>query len=120
MNNNLTAISENPKDLLSRLLREGAQRLLAEAINVEVTEYLRVANKEKVVVTRNGKAPKRQVQTGLGPIEVQRPKLRTKPGECSSNFSSKVLPSYLRKTKSVEELIPWLYLKGISANDMAS
>lgn len=120
MDNNLTAINENPKDLLSRLLREGAQRLLAEAINIEVTEYLRLANKEKVVVTRNGKAPKRQVQTGLGPIEVQRPKLRTKPGEHSPSFSSKVLPSYLRKTKSVEELIPWLYLKGISANDMAS
>ena len=80
MDNNVTAISENPKDILSRLLREGAQRLLAEAINVEVTEHLRNVNKDKVVVTRNGKAPKRQVQTGLGPIEVQRPKLRTRHG----------------------------------------
>ncbi len=120
MSNDVIAINENPKDLLSRLLREGAQRMLAEAINLEVTEYLTSANKNQLVVTRNGKAPKRQVQTGLGPIEIQRPKLRTKPGADTPSFSSKVLPPYLRKTKSVEQLIPWLYLKGISANDMAS
>ena len=68
-------------------------------------------------VVRNGHAPEREVQTGIGPIAVRRPKLRDRGDGASGErirFTSKVLPPFLRRTKNVEELLPWLYLKGIS------
>jgi putative transposase len=68
-------------------------------------------------VVRNGHAPEREIQTGLGPIAVRRPKLRDRgdghDGE-RIRFTSKVLPPFLRRTRNVEELLPWLYLKGVS------
>jgi transposase-like protein len=67
-------------------------------------------------VVRNGHGPERALQTGMGPIAVRRPKVRDR-GDGSSariRFTSAVLPAYLRRTKNVEELLPWLYLKGIS------
>ena len=67
-------------------------------------------------VVRNGHAPERQLQTGIGPIAVRRPKVRDRgpDGSARIRFTSAVLPAYLRRTKNVEELLPWLYLKGIS------
>ena len=67
-------------------------------------------------VVRNGYLPSRQLQTGIGEIEVQVPKVRDRSGS-GIHFSSQLLPPYLRRTKSIEELIPWLYLKGISTGD---
>ena len=64
-------------------------------------------------MVRNGHLPKRTITTGVGPIEVQQPRvLDRRPDGEAEPFSSKILPPYLRKTKSLEELIPWLYLKG--------
>jgi transposase-like protein len=65
---------------------------------------------------RNGHAPERELQTGIGPIPVRRPKIRDRGPDRSTRlrFTSAVLPAYLRRTKNVEELLPWLYLKGIS------
>ena len=71
-------------------------------------------------MVRNGHLPQRQVLTGIGPVPVQVPRIRDKRPACGGRekFTSKILPPYLRKAKTVEELIPWLYLKGISTGDM--
>ena len=67
-------------------------------------------------VVRNGHAPERQLQTGIGPLEVRRPKVRDRGTEAGEpiRFTSAILPAYLRRTKNLEELLPWLYLKGVS------
>lgn len=108
------------RDVLTEILRAGAQRLLTQAIEEEVAEWIESrrhltneAGHRQVV--RNGRLPKRSILTGLGPVEVEQPRvLDRRPRDEAESFSSKVLPPYLRKTKSLEELIPWLYLKGIS------
>jgi putative transposase len=111
------------RDVLSEILRDGAQRLLAQAVEAEVTEWidshadLKNADGHRQVV-RNGHLPKRTITTGVGPIEVEQPRvLDRRPQSEAEPFSSKILPPYLRKTKSLEELIPWLYLKGVSTGD---
>jgi transposase-like protein len=71
-------------------------------------------------VVRNGFLPKRKITTGVGQVEVQQPRVRDRrPADQAEPFTSKILPPYLRKTKSIEELIPWLYLKGISTGDFS-
>ena len=111
------------KDVLSEVLRLGAQRLLAQAIDAEVASWIDghshlcdTAGHRQVV--RNGSLPARTITTGVGPVEVKQPRVhdRRPPGE-REKFSSAILPPYLRKTKSIEELIPWLYLKGVSTGD---
>jgi putative transposase len=112
-------------DVLTSVLRSGAQRLLAEAIEAEVSGWIadrqhlkNVAGHRQVV--RNGYAPRRTILTGLGPVEVAQPRvLDRRPADEAEPFSSKILPPYLRRTKSVDELIPWLYLKGISSGDFS-
>jgi len=113
------------RDVLSEILRAGAQRLLTQAIEDEVTDWIESrsnltneAGHRQVV--RNGRLPKRAILTGLGPMEVEQPRvLDRRPKDEAEFFSSQVLPPYLRKTKSLEELIPWLYLKGISTGDFS-
>src|SRR5947207_15985925 len=69
-------------------------------------------------VVRNGYLPERDIQTGLGAIRVRQPRVQDRRPEGQREpFSSKLLPPYLRRTKNVEELIPWLYLKGVSTGD---
>tara|TARA_Y100000815_G_scaffold215855_1_gene201042 strand:+ start:124 stop:561 length:438 start_codon:yes stop_codon:yes gene_type:complete len=69
-------------------------------------------------VVRNGYPPKREVQTGIGAVEVQVPKARDRlPGKNKAKFNSGLIPPYLKKTMSVENLLPWLYLKRISTGD---
>lgn len=67
-------------------------------------------------IVRNGYLPERSIQTGIGQVKVKVPKIRDKSGQ-GIKFNSALLPPYLRKTKSVEEVLPWLYLKGISTGD---
>jgi len=111
------------KDVLTEILREGAQTLLVQAIEAEVADWIdRHAHltdgKGHRLVVRNGRLPKRQITTGVGQVEVQQPRVHDRrPEEATEKFTSKILPPYLRKTKSIEELIPWLYLKGISTGD---
>ena len=113
------------QDVLTSILRDGAQRLLAQAVEAEVAEWIDShqhvqdgAGHRQVV--RNGHLPKRTLMTGVGAVEVQQPRvLDRRRGEQAESFSSKILPPYLRKTKSMEELIPWLYLKGISTGDFS-
>jgi putative transposase len=118
-------LSIRPRDVLSDILRQGAQEMLAAAIENEVAEYidrhaaLRDGQGHRLVV-RNGRLPARQIQTGLGLVEVQQPRVKDRrideQGE-PMRFSSTILPPYLRRTKSLDELIPWLYLRGISTGD---
>jgi putative transposase len=113
------------EDELTSLLREGAQRMLKAAVEAEVAEYIHV-NREhmdregKRLVVRNGHHPERNIQTGLGLIPIKKPKINDKrideQGE-RMRFESQILPAYLKRTQSVEELVPWLYLRGISTGD---
>jgi len=113
------------RDVMTEILRAGAQKMLAQMIQQEVEdwlaehEHLRDEEGRRQVV-RNGFLPKRKIVTGVGPIEVQQPRVRDRrPGDHAEPFTSKILPPYLRKTKSIEELIPWLYLKGVSTGDFS-
>jgi putative transposase len=113
------------KDVLTDVLRQGATPLLAQAIQAEVAVYLDAhshlrdeAGRQQVV--RNGSLPQRTILTGIGPVEVKQPRVQDRrPAEQREKFSSVILPPYLRKTKSIEELLPWLYLKGISTGDFS-
>jgi putative transposase len=111
------------RDILTDVLRHGAQRMLSQAIEAEVQDWIEqhAGHRDpqgRQQVVRNGHLPERTILTGVGPVEVQQPRVRDRrPKEERENFCSQILPPYLRKTKSVEELIPWLYLKGISTGD---
>ena len=115
--------SPSSRDVLTDVLREGARRLLAPLIEAEVADY--VAAREAVVdapghrrVVRNGYLPERPIQTPLGDIRVQQPRVRDRrPVEERETFRSAILPPYLRRTASLEALYPWLYLKGVSTGD---
>jgi transposase-like protein len=110
---------------MTEILRTGAQKMLAQMIQQEVDDWLTErANLQdeqgRRQVVRNGFLPKRKIATGVGQVEVQQPRVRDRrPADQAEPFTSKILPPYLRKTKSIEELIPWLYLKGISTGDFS-
>jgi transposase-like protein len=110
-------------DPLTEVLRQGARTLLAQAIEAEVATYLweRVHLKDEAgrqLVVRNGYLPERTILTGVGPVEVQQPRVRDRrPADEREAFTSTLLPPYLRKTNSLEDLVPWLYLKGVSTGD---
>jgi putative transposase len=113
-------------DPLLAVLREGARRMLMQAIEAEVEMFLAahsglVDEGGRRRLVRNGHAPERQIQTGIGPVQVRRPKVRDRAAEGSQpiRFTSAVLPAYLRRTKNLEELLPWLYLKGVSTGQFA-
>jgi transposase-like protein len=111
--------------LIDDILRDGARRALQSAIEREVDEYIQRNGQHRDedghrLVVRNGHHPTRRIQSGNGPIEVRQPRVNDKRRDEQGNrfhFTSKILPPYLRKTKAIEELVPWLYLKGISTSD---
>jgi putative transposase len=113
------------RDVMTEILRTGAQKMLAQMIQQEVDDW--VAEHEHVQdergrrqVVRNGCLPRRKIATGVGQVEVQQPRVRDRrSGDQAEPFTSKILPRYLRKTKSIGELIPWLYLKGVSTGDFS-
>src|SRR5512135_22349 len=113
------------QDVLSEVLRDGARRMLAQAVEAEVATWIDAhahlkdeAGRQQVV--RNGHLPERTIQTGIGNVEVKQPRIRDRrPADEREPFTSAILPPYLRKTKSLEGLIPWLYLKGVSTGDFA-
>jgi putative transposase len=113
------------RDVMTEILRAGAQKMLSQMIQQEVDDWL--AEHEHLQdeqgrrqVVRNGFLPKRKITTGVGQVEVQQPRVRDRrPTDQAEPFTSKILPPYLRKTKTIEELIPWLYLKGISTGDFS-
>jgi len=117
---------ETVQDALTEVLREGAQRLLKEAIELEVEDFVHQFqelrdSRGRQRVVRNGNLPEREIQTGIGAVKVQFPRVRDRGGKevfsDKVNFRSQLVPPYLRRSKSVEELLPLLYLKGISTGD---
>ena len=109
-------------DPLTELLRTGARRLLEAAIQAELAEFLqqfetRKTSKGKRGVIRNGYQPEREILTGIGAVSVRIPKVRSRTGDAVT-FRSALVPPYVRKTKSLEAALPWLYLKGISTGEM--
>jgi transposase-like protein len=113
-------------DPISDILRQGARGLLAHALEAEIEIFL---NQYKDLrdetglqrIVRNGYLPERQIQTGIGPVPVEVPRTRDRSLQEAErvSFRSAILPPYLRKTRSMEQLIPWLYLKGVSTGDFS-
>ena len=110
-------------DPLTDVLRAGARQLLAQAVEAEVESHILAhadltdGNVRRRVV-RHGYLPEREIQTGIGAVEVKAPRVRDRDPEAPGgriDFTSSILPRYLRRSKSVEELLPWLYLKGLSS-----
>lgn len=111
------------EDPLTAVLRQGAQRLLAQAIEVEVAMLLaqyadRHDGQGRQAIVRNGYLPEREVQTGIGAVRVKVPRVRDRSG-AGIRFHSALLPPYIRRSKSLEALLPWLYLKGVSTGDFS-
>jgi len=109
-------------DALTEVLRRGAKELLQQAVEAEVAEaiaqYAALKDEQgRQRVVRNGYLPERSIQTGLGEVVVRAPRVRDRAGELK--FSSRLLPPYLRRTRSLDELLPWLYLKGLSSSDFS-
>jgi transposase-like protein len=122
--NNVVELSgrDTLADPLTELLRTGAEQLIYQAVEAELQELLaehagRRTEDGKAGVVRNGYLPARQLQTGLGPVTVEIPKVRAKTG-APVTFRSALVPPYVRKTKSLEAALPWLYLKGVSSGEM--
>jgi len=125
MNSNTFQLHLATVPVIDDILREGARRALQVAIEQEVEEYIqRHADQVDAaghrLVVRNGHHPARNLQTGNGTIAVRQPRVndqRIDEHGQRMHFTSKILPPYLRKTKAIAELVPWLYLKGISTSD---
>lgn len=116
---------EEVEDVITEICRKGAREMLATALNVEVENYLtqHAAARDEAnrrLVVRNGYMPERKLRTGLGDITIRQPRVKDARRDTTGKpmcFHSRILPPYLRKTRQIEELIPWLYLKGISSGD---
>ncbi len=106
---------------LEQTLRAGARKLLIAALEAEVENYIQTHQEARDeagrrLVVRNGHSAPREVQTGLGPLELRAPRVNDR--RASERFTSTILPPYLRRVPSLENLIPTLYLKGISTSAM--
>jgi hypothetical protein len=107
-------------DPLTEVLRTGARALLAQAVEAEVAALLashadQLTDDGRQRLVRHGHLPEREIMTGIGPVAVRCPRVRDRVGEGPERirFSSAILPPYARRSKSLEVLIPILYLKGI-------
>lgn len=116
---------ESSKSCLDQILRDGAREMLGRAIEDEVAVFVGVRSElvdesGRRLVVRNGHLPERSIQTPLGEIPIKQPRVRDRrDADEREGFQSSILPPYLRKTKSLEDLLPWLYLKGISTGDFS-
>src|ERR1700686_2694935 len=115
-------VSSAVHDALSDVLRDGARSLLEQAVEAEVTEFLARYQGEQAAVgrarmVRNGHLPERTIQTGLGQVAVKAPLVHDRSGQV--RFNSNIVPRYLRRSRSIEELLPCLYLKGISSGEFS-
>jgi len=122
MSNDTTVPFLNPvfRDEMTDLIRAHAQTAIRQAVQAELEAFLGqhddTDDQGRRNVVRNGYQPERQVLSGVGPVSVQLPKTRDRAGR-GRCFRSLVLPPYLKKTRRLEAVLPWLYLKGVSTND---
>ena len=112
-------------DPLTEVLRNGARALLTQAVEAEVAAWLsshadKLTDDGRQRLVRHGHLPEREIMTGIGPVAVRCPRVRDRGGEGPERirFSSAILPPYARRSKSLEVLIPILYLKGVSTGDL--
>jgi transposase-like protein len=129
MSASTTAISTGPaaatQDVLTTILQDDARQMLAQAVQAEVAAWIKEharlkdqADRQQVV--RNGYLPERTLLTGIGIVAVKQPRVHDcRPSGEREKLTAAILPPYLRRTKSLEELIPCLYLKGISTGDFS-
>lgn len=110
-------------DPLTAILRAGARDLIQQAVEAELSVLLEAHGEDqtddgRARLVRHGHLPEREIMTGVGAVPVKVPRIRDR-GDTAEKirFTSMILPPYLRKAKSIEELLPWLYLKGISTGD---
>jgi putative transposase len=108
------------RSMLDELLRDGAQRMLQAAIEQEVGAYVEqhqasVTEGGRRLVVRNGHLPERAIQTGLGAVRIEQPRVDDR--RAGQKFTSRILPPYLRRVPSLDALIPALYLHGVSTGD---
>ena len=116
-----------PRDILGEILKTGAQQMLAQAVEAEVATYIAVHAELRDdsghrLVVRNGHKNEREIQTGVGALKIKQPRVddrRVDENGQRKQFVSNILPPYLRRTRSIDELIPWLYLRGISTGDFS-
>ncbi len=115
-------------DQLTDVLRNGAHALLAHAVEAEVVDFLdRYADLKTSQghrrIVRHGHLPEREVMTGIGPVAVRQPRVRDREAAADDpgriRFTPAILPPYVRRSKSVESLLPILYLKGVSTGDFS-
>ena len=121
----MPAAAPRPGDVVTELLRNGAAALLEKALEAEIAAHL--ASYESLKdgqgrqrIVRNGYLPRRELQTGVGPVQVQVPRARDQDPQAAGGplqFRSTLLPPYLRRSAAMDELLPWLHLKGISTGD---
>jgi len=114
----------SPVDALEELARRGARKLLAQALDAEIAEHLEKHcdlrdDEGRRLVVRNGNLPERELVTGIGPLRIRQPRVDDRALGPEERFSSQILPRYLRRVPSVDNLIPTLYLKGISSGHMS-
>ena len=133
-----TTIPAPSRDVLTEILHDGARRLLGQAIEAEVGDWIErhaglTDESGRRQVVRNGHHPTRTLVTGVGPVDVSQPRVLDRrivgqnpdgqdgdaAGRPVTRFRSSILPPYLRKTKAIDDLIPWLYLKGVSTGGFA-
>jgi putative transposase len=122
-------IEERPggvRSVLDQIVQDGARKMLQAALEEEVTAFLashisKVDDQGRRQVVRNGYLPSRELATGAGSLPISQPRVRDKSPEKENRveFSSSILPPYLRRSKAIDELIPFLYLKGISTGDFS-
>jgi len=118
-------VKEEPEtswSILEQIARVGAQKMLQLAMENEVEEYMQKCSEKvdmegKKVVVKNGYMPQRNIVTGMGPLTITQPRVDDRRLDSRERFSSSILPKYLRRIPSIDNLIPLLYLKGISTND---
>ncbi len=111
------------EDVLTGILHDSAQQLLCKAVEAELGEFLKQHEDRRTgqnlrLVVRSGHHPERLIQTGIGPVPVRIPKVRSNDGK-PVTFRSSVVPPYVRKSRTLEAWVPWLYLKGVSTGEMA-
>ena len=128
MNENRVVPLRQPEEIddpLTEILRCGAKRLVQQAVEAEFAAFLaRHADLElpdgRQRVVRHGHDPARPIQTGIGPVEVSKPKARDRGATRADErirYSSSILPKWARRTKSLDILLPALYLRGVSTGD---
>ena len=117
----IISLNKPVEEPLHEVLQRGAKELLTKAVEAELnallSQYASLEVNGKKAVVRNGHLPERTIQTGLGDIPVKVPKVRDRSGQ-GLKFNSALVPPYLKRTKAIEEFIPWLYLRGISTGQM--